>query len=147
MAHDLLATTPYGTTAFRRRAPFGFGNLMRRIESTDPEGGTERIEYYTHLAPGQTATVPVNEVPTGFADLNTGLDDYVSLRWDKKAMAEAPGTVARATVTRWLLHAPMSYLTGASTTAQYVPHSVKRPLETRVWYRYPTQYNALEPGT
>ena len=37
-------TTPYGTTTFRHEPPF---NSARRIETTDPAGGTERIEYHT----------------------------------------------------------------------------------------------------
>lgn len=45
-------TTPYGTTTFRHEPTFA----NRRIEATDPAGGTERVEYHvTH--PGWPTTV------------------------------------------------------------------------------------------
>lgn len=80
-------------------------NSFRRIESTDPEGGTERLEYhFTGTALALPAAVPAVEVPIGFETWNVGLDNYNSLRWDKKAMAEAPGnpgsTCATMAITR-----------------------------------------------
>ena len=143
-------TTPYGTTAFRRGPDGTSSGSFRRIELTDPEGGTERIEYHLFgAALGLAATVPAGDVPAGFSDMNQGLDYFNTLHWDKRAMAEAPGNVARATVTHWLVRANMSYLTAGATFARRIPHSIKRPLETRIWYRYPDQpsYQAAGTGT
>lgn len=141
-------TTPYGTTAFRRGSDISPTSSFRRVEATDPEGGTERIEYhFTGTALSLPASVPVGEVPAGFETWNADLDKYNSLHWDKKAMAEAPGNPARATLTHWLVQANMAYLPVAATFAQNIPHSIKRPLETRVWYRYPNQSNHVEAGT
>lgn len=143
-------TTPYGTTSFRRGPDGTFSGSFRRIELTDPEGGTERVEYHLFGAVlGLAATVPAGEVPAGYSDMNQGLDYFNTLHWDKRAMAEAPGNVARATVTHWLVRANMSYLTAGATFARRIPHSIKRPLETRIWYRYPDQpsYQAAGTGT
>ncbi len=97
-------TTPYGTTSFRRGPDALFINSFRRVEMTDPEGGMERVEYHLWGSMmGLPTSVPAGEVPAGFADANTGLEFYNSFHWDKKAMAEAPGDVSRATVTHWLL--------------------------------------------
>ena len=92
---DFIAamTTPYGTTTFRHEAKFA----DRRIEATDPAGGTERIEY-TVQHPGLPATIPSSDVPTGFSSFNTIMDKYVVLYWDKLAYAAGP-TLSNATIT------------------------------------------------
>ena len=82
------------------------------------------------------ATAPAGEVPTGFAAWNTSLDHYNTFSWDQRAWALAPGDLTQATVTHWLYGAAVSGATAFSTP---VPHSVKRPLEHRVWYAYPGQ--------
>src|SRR6185436_5965199 len=56
-------------------------------------------------------------------------------------MALYPGDVSKATVMHWLLYTYYSYIPffyshGFSTS---VPHSIKRPLESRVWYAYAGQ--------
>ena len=94
-----------------------------------------------------SATVPSGEVPTGFTALNDGLDTFNSLHWDKRAMAEAPGDLARATITHWLLKEPQAYSLPAWVVARSVPHSVKKPLENRIWYRYPSQGGYMTAGT
>ena len=56
-------TTPYGTTTFRK----GIAGT-KRIEATDPTGGTQRLEF--HFEHGSIPqTVPAAEVPTGFGAL------------------------------------------------------------------------------
>jgi YD repeat-containing protein len=35
----------------------------------------------------------------------------------------------------------------AWAVARSIPHSIKRPLETRVWYRYPGQFGYSTAGT
>lgn len=94
------------------------GCCSARIELTDPEGGTERIEYHLWgAALGLSGTVPSGDVPAGFSDLNQGLGMFNSLHWDKRAMAEAPGNVARATITHWLARAGRTQLSTGNPPA------------------------------
>jgi RHS repeat-associated protein len=138
---DFIAsmTTPYGTTLFAHETN-GTTTTDRFIQATDPLGGTERVEFrWTTTA--IPATAPANQVPTGFAGYNANLDRYNSVYWDKRAMALYPGDVSKATITHWLVYVyvaytPFFYSHGFSTS---VPHSIKRPLENRVWYAYPGQ--------
>jgi RHS repeat-associated protein len=121
-------TTPYGTTTFRHEPPFG---SARRIEATDPAGGTERIEYHlTH--PDLPSTVASSEVPTGFSAHNVLMNKYVVLHWDRLAMVAGP-TLSNATITN-LLIGPNSM--SGHHYARNIPQSIKRPLESRVWYAY-----------
>jgi YD repeat-containing protein len=60
--------------------------------------------------------------------------------WDKQAMAAGP-TLSNATITNWMLAVDIP---GGHGWARNVPHSIKRPLESRIWYRYPDQ---LAPAT
>jgi RHS repeat-associated protein len=126
--------TPYGTTTFRMEDPL----LSQRIylEATDPLGGTERVEYWGKH-PSLSATVPASEVPTGFTAANQNMDMFVTLYWDKLAMARQPRAVASATVTKLLLRSGPDYLGGSPNTS--IPSYVKRPLESRIWYQYPNQ--------
>jgi YD repeat-containing protein len=130
---DFIAalTTPYGTTAFRREPAVG---ASRFVEATDPESGTERIEFVFD-GPGPDA-VASSEVPTGYETFNTFMDRYTSHYWDKRAMALYPGDRAQAVATSWNLASDSGY---DHATSRNIPHSVKRPLESRVWYRYPNQ--------
>lgn len=123
-------TTPYGTTTFRQE-PVG---ADRRIEATDPAGGTERLEYWVSH-PTLASSEASGDVPTGFAGFNTDLHKYVSLYWDKLALAAGPAT-SNATITTVMLKSPQS---GGIPKGRNVPHSVKRPLESRVWYAYDGQ--------
>lgn len=130
-------TTPYGTTTFRNGDPSSLSNAILRVDATDPEGGTERIEFHQSNTAQQAASVPSGEVPTGFSVWNLQLDQRNSLYWDKRAMMEAPGDVSRAVVTHWLMREDAAY--DAHPLSRAIPHSIKKPLETRVWYRYPDQ--------
>jgi RHS repeat-associated protein len=149
-ASDFIAsmTTPYGTTLFAREPdPLGT-NSFRSIQATDPLGATERVEFHGSTA-AIPATAPANQVPSGFDPYNLNLDHYNSLYWDKRAMALYPGDVSKATITHWLMYlfqqyTPIYYTHGFSTS---VPHSVKRPLENRVWYAYPGQGSQTSVGT
>jgi RHS repeat-associated protein len=137
---DFIAslTTPYGTTTFRHEAQFA----DRRIEATDPAGGTERLEYYvTHSS--MPTTVDSSDVPTGFSGHNTDMHKYNTLYWDKLAMAAGP-TLANATITGRIV---MWESFGGTGKARMVPHSIKRPLESRVWYMYANQASSHGAGT
>lgn len=133
--NDFIAsmTTPYGVTSFRKESPLSY--YPRIIEAHDPLGGSERVEYHVqHFT--LSATEPSTEVPTGFDAYNVDLNKYVTLCWGKRAMAQPTRSPATATVTHWLLGGGPER-NGAVTES--VPHSVKRPLERRVWYAYDGQ--------
>ena len=133
---DFLAslTTAYGTTTFRREADPQDSWWARMVEATDPLGDTEHLhmEWQTTAL---TATVPANEVPTGFEGKNHTLDHYNTFHWSKRAWKTAPGDKSKAVITHWLLMNE----TPAGQLRLAVPHSVKKPLESRTWYMYPGQ--------
>lgn len=131
-------TTPYGTTTFRREHLDEYVN--RFVEATDPLGGTERIEFRWNTT-AIPATEPTNAVPTGFSAHNADLDAFNTIYWDKTAWSRAPGDVTAATITRWVVASELPTLPAYSTGTA---HSVKRALESRVWYAYADQ---LSPGS
>jgi RHS repeat-associated protein len=136
-------TTPYGTTTFRYEADaLGF-YTSPMVEATDPLGGTERLEF--HWQSALPSSEPANAVPTGFTAANTDLDKYVTLYWDKRAWMLYPGDASKALQTHWLLHGEYPGIDIVRSVP--VPHSVKRPLENRVWYAYPNQPSADYAGT
>jgi YD repeat-containing protein len=112
--------------------------VFRFVEATDPLGGTERVEFRWN----DTAEIPVTDtvVPTGFEAANANLNDFNTLSWDKLAWSRGPGQIATATITKWLTKPELPLGAAFSTPT---PHSVKRPLERRVWYQYPGQYDIL----
>jgi RHS repeat-associated protein len=129
-------TTPYGVTRFRRpQATL----LIRVLEITDAMGGTEHIEFHNYPLSGLGATAPTAEVPTGFSGANQGLNEFSTLRWDKRMWALHPGDLTTATHTRWMLTPPP--VGGSHDLPRVItaPHSIKRPLENRVWFQYPGQ--------
>ena len=132
-ANDFIVamTTPYGTTSFRQ----GVAGLDRMLEATDPVGGKERLEFHFENTSLPTS-VPSSEVPTGFSASNSDLENWNSFYWDKLAMAQHPGDLSKAVQTNWMLGLDVSY---GHAMARPVPHSIKKPLESRVWYRYPGQ--------
>jgi RHS repeat-associated protein len=128
-------TTPYGTTTFQHEpSPLTFASY-RMVEATDPVGGRERLEFHTSDT-RFAATAPSAEVPAGFSDFNDRLDNWNSFYWDKQAMVTGAGDYAKAVNYNWMMAASADYGHPAS---RLVPHSIKRPLENRVWYSYPGQ--------
>jgi YD repeat-containing protein len=131
--------TPYGTTTFRHQESF---SSVRRIEATDPVGGTERMEYHvTH--PSLAATVASSDVPTGFSTFNANMNKYVVVHWDRLAMAAGP-TLSNATITHVVV-APTDY--GSHSWSRNLPYAIKKPLESRVWYEYPSMTSGHGLGT
>jgi RHS repeat-associated protein len=127
-------TTPYGTTSFRHEANPSVD--PPRIEATDPVGGTERLEFWFSDT-GLSATESSSLVPTGFTSSNADLHRYVSLYWDKLAMARSPGDRTKAVATTWMWF--NDAVADHHASSRNVPHSIKKPLENRVWYRYEGQ--------
>jgi RHS repeat-associated protein len=115
-------TTPYGTTSFTA----GESGLVRWAEMTDPVGGKQRVHYGGYV----TSSEPSNLVPTGMLTNNGNINHHNTLYWDTRAMAVAPGDPASAIDYNWALVQSGAY------QAASVPLSVKRPLESRVWYNY-----------
>ncbi len=128
-------TTPYGTTTFRNDGNLMTGAYYRFIEATDPSGGRERLEFHLFDDSIDTA-VPSSEVPTGFSASNGRLDYWNTFYWDKQAMATGAGDRSKAINYNWMLAADVAYGTPMSRPTM---HSMKRPLESRVWYRYAGQ--------
>jgi YD repeat-containing protein len=137
-ANDFVSTltTPYGTTTFRHEPN---ESNLRFIEATDPLGGTEHLEFQ-YETPTLPATAPVAEVPAGFTGWNTSLDHWNTFYWNKRAWAAGKNDLSKATITHWMYKAEFP---GDSAWSS-VPHSVKRPLEARVWYAYPGQVAGQE---
>ena len=128
------------------RRPGAAGRGPPPHRSDRPLGATERLRVHrtSTLLPAQA---PANEVPAGFAVANDYLHWYNTFYWDKQAMAVAPGAVESAVITNWLQGTAQAY---GHAQSRHVPHSVKRPLESRVWYRYPDQppsHHAMGRGT
>ena len=132
-------TTPYGRTSFRHEPDAGNTANLRFIEATDPLGGTEHVEFQWQT-PSLAATAVSSDVPTGFAAWNTNLDHYNTFYWDKRAWMLGPGDLSKATVTHWMVGPEWPGWQRYS----YVPHSVKKPLEGRIWYAYPNQLTGQE---
>ncbi|HKP03471.1 MAG TPA: RHS repeat-associated core domain-containing protein [Chthoniobacterales bacterium] len=124
-------TTPYGTTTFVS----GEDGISRWIETTDPLGGKERVEYRDQ-APGIAPNDPVG--PTASGITNSGLDFANTFYWDKRAMLLAPGDYSKAKISHWLSDADGS----VSGTLS----SEKLPLENRVWYTYAGQPDYQHTG-
>ncbi|MEO0453065.1 MAG: RHS repeat-associated core domain-containing protein, partial [Verrucomicrobiota bacterium] len=136
-------TTPYGTTAFEL-SDFDMGSysLIRYIESTDPQGDKERIEY--NLSASQTG-IPgvINEPLPDSSIVNYFIydnDDRNSFFWDKQQMEYGEGDYSKAHLYHWIQ--PGSY-----DAATGILESEKPPLEGRVWYNYPGQTQPYIQGT
>jgi RHS repeat-associated protein len=129
-----VLTTPYGRTVFRHEDDLLNDIWERMVEVTDALGDTEHLEFAWETA-AMAATAPASEVPTGFQSANLNLDLYNTFYWDKLAWKTAPGDKTKAVVTHWLVKAEFS----GGPERVIAPHSIKRPLEGRVWYQYPSQ--------
>jgi RHS repeat-associated protein len=138
--NDFVGTlrTPYGVTTFRHE-PNSIDTSFRFIEATDALGGTEHLEFQWETASLAT-TASSSEVPTGFAAWNTNLNHYNSFYWNKLAWMLGKNDLSKAEITHWLVKPEWSGWQKYS----YVPHSIKKPLESRVWYAYPGQSSGNE---
>jgi RHS repeat-associated protein len=128
-------TTPYGTTTFRHEPNQSTDLSYRFIEAIDPLGGRERQEF-RWVTTAIPSSEPAAKVPAGLSAQNAELDHYNTLYWSKLAMARAPLDVNSAVITNWLIAADLPY---GHAWSRNIPHSIKKPLENRVWYRYPGQ--------
>jgi len=129
-------TTPYGATSFSNYDVNG----VRRIQITDPLGGTELVEA------GGGATLPPSDppgtVPTGMWTSNANMNFFNTFYWDKRAMALYPGDYTKAQVFHWV-----NQVGDASSATYGWVQSEKRPLENRLWYAYPGQSDQSPLGS
>jgi len=145
-AEDFISAmrTPYGVTTFRHESWSLEGSYVQRfIEATDPLSGTEHVEF-RYQEPTLATSLPAAQVPTGFTAWNDRLEWYNTFAWDKRQWMLGANDITKATIMRWTTK-PL-WPTGTSYSAP-VPHSVKKPLEARVWYQYPDQTSADYLGT
>ncbi len=120
---DVIAavTTPYGTTTVTAgEAEIG---LKRWVQTTDPIGGKERVEY------GSASVFVAEPAPAMLTVANN--NHHNSSYWGKRAMEVAPADPASATDYWWTTAQDGSWVSTAA------PAGIKRPLENRVWYAYP----------
>src|SRR5206468_11627084 len=99
------------------------------LDATDPMGGNEHVEF-RHGAPG--IPVPGEQVPTGLQATSSYLQFRNSFYWDKRAWSLYPGDYTKATLYHWLHTTDINVTSGTM-------ESMKRPLESRIWYDYPGQ--------
>lgn len=137
-------TTLYGTTTFT----YGDNNVtssptndptlpplsaIRWLQATDPQGGTERLEFWGDSNPAISDTDPAITIPSNIpAGNNVFLSDRNAFYWSKKAFMDAPGDYTQAKLTHFLHTSDGNCVSG-------VIESQKMPLENRVWYLYPDQ--------
>lgn len=132
-------TTPYGTTSFNGGESLQAGAAYRWLSATDPLGQQERLEFNQDPAQTGIATSDdVNLVPTAplpFKNLNLCFRN--SFFWSKQVMTEiggiiTPSSYAKADIYHWCHDASLN---ASSATLE----SFKKPLENRIWFRYPGQ--------
>lgn len=123
--------TPYGTTRFNS----GDGQSVTRwVQATDPLGLSERVEFRLY-------TPSVTDTPLAPTDMlvlpNMLWHEASSIFWDKKAMAEDPNDYQSGVMYHWLrstdIHASSNLYS-----------SIKKPLESRVWYNYQNQTSSMQ---
>lgn len=134
--------TPYGNTTFS----FGVEGRTRWLETTDPYGDKERVEYRDEW-PGRGSSFgdPASAVPQAQSLLtfNAYLGARNTFYWDKKAYAEGAGDYSKAQVFHWL-HSP--YNTTGLTDR--ILESEKKPFSSRIWYNYIGSTDMVwNPGT
>lgn len=136
-------TTPYGTTTFALSEPYvnRTSGLFRFIESTDPLGQKERVEYNnnattTGVSVGLEAPLPNSSKVNYSTDYNNYRNTFY---WDKLAMKLAPGDYLKAHRYHWL---HLSSNTDTSILESELP-----ALETRTFYNYAGQSSPVWVGT
>jgi RHS repeat-associated protein len=133
-------TTPYGTSTFSYSDPKAT-DPNRFLELTDAMGFTERLEF-RHEAPGTYGTEPA---PGGMSTNVDYLHDRNSFYWDKHVYpmygASTVRDYTKARRWHWLHTSPNSNQTSP------ILESIKAPLESRVWYNYPSQSDPRFEGS
>jgi YD repeat-containing protein len=119
--------TPYGTTRFARSTSGTGANTIRGLDITDALGHKSRL-ISRHNAPGVPASDAHADVPVGLSVTNGNLNLRNTYYWNARALAEAPDDYTKAEIWHW------THLRGDSSTKAGTLESIKRPLESRVWF-------------
>ncbi len=141
--------TPYGVTEFQSiEGEFlpcvPAQDLFRQLIITDPTGARESA-IFRHFTGNCTTPIPSlePEVPTldpdgaeEFSLVNLFLNFRNTFYWDKKAMEAAPFDYTKARIYHWLHE---NATAGPNPITAGMLESMKAPLESRVWFRYPNQ--------
>jgi len=125
--------TPYGTSHFA----YGLINIVeghnvrRWLETTDPLGKSERIEFASYL-PTLPGSEPDNITPPN--GINTALNQGNTFYWDRYVYPATHTDYTKAVAFHW------------ASNGFSVPEvlSLKKPLERRIWFSYP--YQGTGPG-
>ena len=137
-------TTPYGKTFFTSSNP-ATDNEVRYLEATDPLGYTERFEYRRQLNNPTLPTLnkdPDDLLPEGIIALDNNYLEFAnSFYWDKHAYNNVNGQFdyKNARIKRWAMN--------SHTIVGNVVASIKKPLESRIWYNYLGQPTNSTPGS
>lgn len=124
-------TTPYGISTFA----FGEAGRDRWLTLTDPNGDTERVEYWDYY-PNYP---PVRVLPSGM-DTTSGYHIYRNtFYWDKKAYKEYPNDAKYAHTYHW-------NHTSINETSSRL-EAEKPAFEDRIWYNYEGQTNPQYDGS
>jgi RHS repeat-associated protein len=142
-------TTPYGNTTFNYgETNSGSAVVTRWLETTDPLGQTERLEFMEQAPgiPGADETGASLPLPSGMPlTFGTGYMIYRNSFFWNKHIYKTYGTgtgkdYTKAELVHWL----------HTNNGQYVAptiESVRHPLEHRTWYQYtPGQSNSIDEG-
>ena len=122
-------TTPYGKTTVVAGEAEG---LKRWVQTTDPNGGKERVQY------GASSVIGTEPTPAMLTVANN--NHHNSSYWDKRAMEVAPANPASATDYLWTTAQDGSWVSTAA------PAGIKAPLENRVLVRLPGLRRRPQPG-
>ena len=129
-------TTPYGTSRFA----YGEAGRTRWLETTDPLGNTDRVEFSEDPNVGTPNQRPASMIPKGMFIRNRihyARNTYV---WGQKAYAEARNDYTKAEVYHWLHSEDYQSAVG-------ILEDVKQPFENPVWFNYPGQVQSNEGAT
>ncbi len=136
-------TTPYGTTVFEKTQG-QYGSSSASIQAIDPMGYIERTEY-RHSAPG--IGYSESQVPTGMGMLNNYLNYRNSFYWHKSAFAQACNRENNRTSCDYTQAQIKHFLHNEKGQTARALESIKKPLESRVWFNYVGQSNTIYTGT
>ncbi len=142
--HVASYTTPYGTTNFQS------GSIDREswVTATDPELGVERIEFtentnngihdsdYEELTDENGDVYETIDRRPAMYVRNSALSTRNSFYWSKKAYSMG-SHYGNAHIYHWVKN--------SNGVAMDILESEKAPLQNRVWYNYPGQYNPALP--
>ncbi|HWX20794.1 MAG TPA: RHS repeat-associated core domain-containing protein [Candidatus Binatia bacterium] len=138
-------TTPYGVSTFS----FTESGLTRTLTMTDPNGDREYVMYIDAIDLTVNPTFPATEleVPTTSPTLVAGFQNFRNtFYFDKKAMSlygsqvspSAPAAIlTTATMYHWLHDDD-----NGATLCSGILESIKAPLQSRIWFLYPSQNTA-----